>query len=444
MSSASSYVVPDVEPAEDIMPSVSGMTPNITAMRIGSEISKSSRGSFFKHYMVMASLQTDIKSWFRTIVICGLHDNSHLPCDDYPGTHYHILGEAKYSNRMIRDMSLQRLQQSGIIGGQEAKDSFMAGRQRHVVDANHFKNTIEYIKRQCQHIMIDNSTKYAYPKTSIFTIIDDVITPEDIAVEEMMEFRKRYPKKDSWKPLAYKKGIPAKVIEQLDNMEKQRTREDMSRDISTCEMAKCAQNWPMLKVIRDLIYEIERMPQNTGCCVVLIGAADTFKSTINRIIARYYGEFDLWPGSQFIQRDILKYDTPAKKGIKTIVVEEMMWVDHARKISLEKTMNLIKEQLIGSGLDVRLAKNQKNNDIGLKLKIERILCSTNPDKDVSFRILHTLTTLKPEFNKRFMVCDMDQYKYEFKRLRSRCKTMWDGSCEDFHIFTRSIPHCFAS
>lgn len=390
--------------------------------------------------MVMSTLQTDITSWFRVIVLCGLHDNSRLPCEDYPGSHYHVLGEAKLSNRCIRDMGLDRLKTMGIIGGQEAKDSWMAGRQRHIVDAQHFKNTIEYIKRQCQVITIDNTAKYQFPKTSIFTIIDDVVTPEDVAVEEMIEFRKRYPKKDSWKPLAYKKGIPQKVIEQLQNMETQRHREDISREINTCEMAKCATNFPMLNVIREIIYSLDRMPQNTGCCLVLIGAADTFKSTINRIIARYYGEFDIWPGSQFIQRDILKYDTPAKKGIRTIVIEEMQWVDTARKICLEKTMNMIKEQLIGAGLDVRMAKNTKHNDISLKLKLDRILCSTNPDRDVNFRLLHTLVTLRPEFQKRFLVIDMDQYKADFQKLRKRTIEQWENNSEEMEVLFAKVLH----
>ena len=439
-STGEDFDVVSVETPKDITPMASGMSPHITALTIGSSGSTKSRGAFYKHYMVMASLQTDISTWFKTIVMLGYHDNSVMPCDDYPGSHYHILGEAKYSNRLIRDMSLERLKNAGIVGGQEAKDSWMAGRQRHIVDANHFKNTIEYIKKQCQIISIDNSCKYSFPKTSIFKIIDDVITPEDIAIDEMMEFRARYPKKDSWKALAYKKGIPAKVIEQLQNMEAQRHREDLAREISTSEMAKCAVNFPMLNVIRDLIYQLDRMPSNTGCCLVLIGSADTFKSTINRIIARYYGEYDIWPGSQFIQRDILKFDTPAKKGIRTIVIEEMQWVDIARKISLEKTMNMIKEQLIGAGLDVRMAKNTKQSDISLKLKLDRILCSTNPDRDVNFRLLHTLVTLKPEFQKRFIVCDMDQFKSTFKSLRSRTKDMWENNSEEMETLFAKVLH----
>ena len=143
---------------------------------------QSERGHFFKHYMVMSTLQTDITSWFKVIVLCGLHDNSRLPCDDYPGSHYHVLGEAKMSNRHIRDMSIERLKNMGIIGGQEAKDSWLAGRQRHIIDPGHFKNTIEYIKRQCQVITIDNTANYSFPKTSIFKIIDDVITPEEVAI----------------------------------------------------------------------------------------------------------------------------------------------------------------------------------------------------------------------------------------------------------------------
>ena len=66
------------------------------------------------------------------------------------------------------------------------------------------------------------------------------------------------------------------------------------------------------------------------------------KSTNNRILGASFGEYAIWPGSQWIQRDALKFDTAARQGISTIVVKEMQWIEVQHKIKLEKTINSIK------------------------------------------------------------------------------------------------------
>lgn len=376
---------------------------------------------FYKHYMFSDKLADNYKSFFSIIVIAGIHENREFRCFEFGDneSHYHVVGEAKYSNRILRDMSAERLAGADITGGSHARDLFLLSRQKHMVDEAHFDNTIKYINRQCGEILLDNSSKFTWPKNhaGIFGVIDDIMEPENISTENMMEFRKRYPVKDSWKNLAFKKGISSKIIDELEKMERVRQREDESRVMTTSELKQAASQWPVLEVCKKLLYLCECMPQNTGYSLILCGVADTFKSTITRILARTFGPYCVWNGSQFMQRDILKYDTPAKKGIKTIVVEEMRWVDTTKKITLEHTLNTLKEQLIGAGQDVRLAKNTKSN-IDLKLKIERMFISMNPSREVDFKTLLQSVQSKPEWTKRFIVYNMDQHIQEFKKLRA--------------------------
>lgn len=152
------------------------------------------------------------------------------------------------------------------------------------------------------------------------------------------------------------------------------------------------------------------------------------KSTINRIIAESFGEYAIWPGSQWIARDTLKFDSAARQGISTIVVEEMQWIDIQHRITLEKTVNSIKEQLTGAGLDVRLAKTKSNLQDDLKLKIDYLLISMNETEYVNYRILSQLINSKAEFRRRFLVINMDDPKYsDISVCRNRPDNNWKGN-----------------
>lgn len=109
---------------------------------------------------------------------------------------------------------------------------------------------------------------------------------------------------------------------------------------------------------------------------------------------------------------MLKYDTAARQGISTIVVEEMQWVDVQHKITLEKTMCSVKEQLTGAGINVRMAKTKSNVQDDIQLKINNIIISMNNDNIVNYQILQSLINSKPEFKRRFLVINMDDPKYQ--------------------------------
>lgn len=78
-----------------------------------------------------------------------------------------------------------------------------------------------------------------------------------------------------------------------------------------------------------------------------------------------------------MERDILKFDDAALAQIDSKVVEEIQWLSVPKKITFDNTPCSIKEQLSGTGLNIRLAKNKSCLD-GITLKIERFFMSFNP------------------------------------------------------------------
>lgn len=164
---------------------------------------------------------------------------------------------------------------------------------------------------------------------------------------------------------------------------------------------------PLIDFVYTLRKKLIEHPTDSGCCLILCGRAHTFKSTINRILGLSFAPYALWPGSQWVQRDILKYDDAARNGVSTIVVEEMEWVDLQHRKTLESTLNSIKEHLSGDGLDVPLAKNQKVKIEGIKFKMNYCLISMNPGNIVNYEVLNTRINSKEEWKRRFYVIDMD-------------------------------------
>lgn len=374
---------------------------------------------FYKHYMIdtLCGNEEEIKTWFNYIAIIGIHDiMDSEECPDMSQRHYHILGEAKFTNRHLRDMSIERLNIAGIQGGMTSRDIFMCGRQKHILDAKHFENTIKYIKRQCGSIIQEAESPVYAAKYDVFTMLDDLCDPYKFTEAQMEQFRERFPITNQWRKLIGEYRLPSQLIEKLQCMEEQRQHEDKAKAFTQLEKEILIWNYPYMKIIKKLKYMVEQMPQNTGCCLIMCGKANTLKSTTARILAKCYGRYCVWPGSQWIQRDILKFDTPARKNITTIVCEEMQWYDVAKKITLENTLNSIKEQLTGAGIDVRTAKTKSNATDDLKLKIERLFISMNPSERVNYRILKEIIMKKEEYSKRFIVYNMDQHIDEITEL----------------------------
>lgn len=121
-----------------------------------------------------------------------------------------------------------------------------------------------------------------------------------------------------------------------------------------------------VKFLREIKVKLDGHKPNSGYDCIFGRHAQTYKSTMCEILAISYGAFHTWPGSQFVYTDILKYDDAARAQIDSILIVEMKWLNLQKKITLNDTLCSIKEQLSGSGLNIRLAKNILD---GLKLKL---------------------------------------------------------------------------
>lgn len=386
--------------------------------------------SIIKHFIVDKAnwdLTVDqIKSLFKSIRIMVL--DSEVDKNNNVIPHYHILGESKVSQRKMRDWSLNNLRAADIRGGLEAKGFFCTARIKNIEGLKHFNNTVEYLKRKNNTIFEDEGVQFGPLQNPVWKILDEADEPTGYSKSDMDEFKKRFPLINSWQSVAAKKKLSKFVINQLEAMEKQRKYEENIREITFEEKHELLPNIPILSHAKDIRNQLINHDQNSGVCLILCGGALKCKSTINRIIAESFGDYAIWPGSQWIQKDALKFDSAARQGINTIVVEEMQWIDIQHKITLEKTINSIKEQLTGAGLDVRLAKTKSNLTDDLKFKMDYLLISMNETEYVNYRNLASMINSKAEFRRRFVLINMDDPKYsDIPVCRNRANNNWKGS-----------------
>ena len=397
---------------------------------IGEEGSMFMPRSVIQHFIIDKAdwdlKHEQILSLFKRVRIACTDVSKDKNGNDVP--HYHILGEAKISQRKMRDWSLNNLRAAEIRGGLEVKAFFITARIKNIENASHFRNTVNYIKKKDATFFEDESVIYGLTNNPVWRIIDEAEEPSKHSNEDMDEFRRRFPLKNQWKKMAAQKKLSKYGVDQLMSMEAQRKFEDDKRALTDEEKHHLLPNLPILSHAQNLRTQLVNHDQNSGVCLILCGGALMCKSTINRIIAESFGEYAIWPGSQWIARDTLKFDSAARQGISTIVVEEMQWIDIQHRITLEKTVNSIKEQLTGAGLDVRLAKTKSNLQDDLKLKIDYLLISMNETEYVNYRILSQLINSKAEFRRRFLVINMDDPKYsDISVCRNRPDNNWKGN-----------------
>lgn len=387
--------------------------------------------SIIKHYIIDKAqwdLKEDqIKTLFKFIRI-GVLDDKEIDKNNNVVPHYHILGVSKVSQRQMRDWSLNNLRACGIKGGLEAKGFFLTARVKNIESPKHFQNTVEYLKRKNGTFTEDVSVTFGSAHGFVWRILDEAEEPSKYSKEDMAEFKKRFPLINSWKKVCAQLRLSKAVVSQLEGMEAQRKYEENIRDLTSEEKHLLLPNIPIISHAKNFRNQLINHDQNSGVCLILCGGALMCKSTINRILAESFGEYAIWPGSQWIQRDPLKFDTAARQGISTIVVEEMQWIDLQHRVTLEKTINSIKEQLTGAGLDVRLAKTKSSLQDDIKFKMNYLLISMNESEYVNYQTLTRLINSKPEFRRRFLVINMDDPKYaNIPKCRNRNDNNWIGN-----------------
>lgn len=317
-------------------------------------------------------------------------------------------------------MSIDSLKQLGITNP-SAKSAFMGMHFTEIKDENHFNNCINYLRKKTV-IIDDDRLEYTGNKTT--TLVGRVKTMKKKpkhTKEEMDEFREEYPRQNSWKRDCVNLRLSKKDYEGFMSLERQRQEEDRVLPLPKHEFKKMIPFIPYLKFLRELRNKMESHSTETGTALFLAGKASTYKSTTCEILADSFGSYHIWPGTQFVKEDALKYDSAARAQISSIVIEECKFVNLLKKITLNDTLCFIKEQLSGSGLHVRLAKNKSAVE-DIDLSIERFLISFNPDEYIDHEVLRRAIMAKTEFSRRFLIYNMDSLEYA--NLFQKTKEPW--------------------
>lgn len=306
-------------------------------------------------------------------------------------------------------MSLESLRQLGITNP-NAKSAFMGMHFTEIKDEKHFNNCINYLRRKTV-VVDDDRLEYKEPRTmTLVSKVKVLKSKPKHSAEEMAEFRQEYPKQNSWKRDCVNLRLSKRDYEGFMSLERQRQEEDRVLPIPKSEFKKMVPFIPYLKFLKELRDKMESYSVETGTALFLAGKASTYKSTTCEILADSFGSYHIWPGTQFVKEDTLKYDSAARAQIKSIVIEECKFVNLLKKITLNDTLCFIKEQLSGSGLHVRLAKNKSAVE-DIDLAIERFLISFNPDEYIDYDVLKRAISSKTEFSRRFLIYNMDSLEY---------------------------------
>lgn len=336
--------------------------------------------------------------------------------------HKYIIGVPKITKRNIHDMSKALLETMGFTNP-NAKVALMTCHFNTIKDQSHFDNLVNYIKKKTV-VYENDSVKFS--ESNRFDILDKIRELKNNrnkhSKEEMDRFRKDYLAYNSWNSDCIKLRLSKVFSDHLQSLEDQRLKKDENIPLDKDDLKKLVPFKDFISFIRNIRIKLDAHPTNSGYACILSGKANTYKTTICEILTKSYGQYHVWPGTQFIKEDILKYDSAARAAISTIIIEECKWISLHKKITLNDTFCSIKEQLSGTGLNVRLAKNKSSID-DLILKIERFFISFNPDEYIDFNTMNDLINRKAEFKRRFYIFDMDSMEY--KNLYGKPKAKWN-------------------
>lgn len=302
-------------------------------------------------------------------------------------------------------MSRATLESMGIKNP-NAKAAFMRMHFSPITSEEHYQNIVNYIKRKT--VLYENEGIKYLPnnRKTVCQKIREMKNKPKHTPEEMAEFRHDYPQYNSWKKTSVQLRLSKSYTDELQSLEDQRMKEDQYLPLSKDEIKKLVPFKKQLEWLRDQRIKLAAHPDDAGYAVIFSGRSGSFKTTFAEILAMSFGAYHSWPGTMLVKDDILKYDSAARAQIDTIIIEECKWISLHRKITLDDSLCTLKEQLSGTGLNVRLAKNKSSID-DLQIKIERFFISFNPDCFVDYATLNNAINAKAEFKRRFYIYDMD-------------------------------------
>lgn len=358
---------------------------------------------------IAKELRPFIKFIFAKVIIVALHEKE---CTMAETEHVHVLGQVRHTSRSVRDTSQKVLDELCEQYGIKEKWTGILRKLYATMSAKpikseaHMTNAFKYIK---QYKILDQDDELlelalgdfqqreiSYPQKEAFTD------------EQLTEFRESYPKKEDWQSVLRSNSFFAKrFTERFNAMEKAVQEKQRVQPLTDEENKKIICFKPYLDFVKCMI-RITGLLKSVGGCFIFIGQADTLKSTTARLICQKTGPYHIWPGTQLIEKDILKYDSAVRDGVKQIILEEVEWQHVQKKITINDTLGQLKALFAGDGLNVRTAKTSSNTSSTLKLDL--IIASMNERPNCGKAQLTSMINAYQDFLKRFVVFDFDKYR----------------------------------
>lgn len=296
----------------------------------------------------------------------------------------HIIGVPKVKHRELRDISMDVMETMGITGGRLTKATIYMGKWIYITTIEHYENALKYVRKY--KVEIDNADQITIQdlglknrkKTEVRDLIKEINIPE-ITQEEVQEWRREFKTDKVWKHKLLKTGAPKYQFGKYQKMEQRVRKYELSQPLSLDIQQEIKSKLSILIQLLSTYIKIMTKDNDIGRCLVIFGEAAQFKSTVVRVLGKYFGGASIWPGSTFIkENDTLKWDSHVKSGNTSLIIEEMVWIAPAKKITMRDTLTKIKELFTGDGLDVRLAKNSECPIIQLEVKYMFITSNSYP------------------------------------------------------------------
>ena len=382
--------------------------------------------------------QSALHSIFKNCKVIAKHEyNSETEINKFceiTEPHYHALGLPKFvTQKPFRDISEATLKNNGIELTSQERNLFLGNKRRiHIRTPQHYDNALKYIMKyeilfHDEQLNFDFNIKSEGIEMDVaFERILDEIKPKKLSDEMIARFNEEFPTEISWRkallqaPIKSKKDTTSDLFVQLERARGLMIRnENLTEEELNILTNDHYEFCNMLNTIMDKLTAHQAINMDNGSVLILCGPSGSYKSNICQIIGKFYGDMVTMSGNDFVSTDLLKLDTAVKKQADVINIEEMPWRNAAKRISLKDTLNTLKAMTTGNPIEVRCAKNSRNSDAIMQVKL--ILISMNESEECSFRDLKSMINDTQEYKRRMVLLHMNELNYANVKKRTNFK-----------------------
>ncbi len=346
----------------------------------------------YEHVMKTPVEWTGLATNLKGVIVAGKHtinENENTICNG--GPHFHLICELKIAPRTFRDWGIEKCRREGIdpIWLQISRD-LSVGFIKYINNQNHLIKAVEYVKKyeeidmQLDNILPKMKFMESLYKHNTDFLFHDRAKTEEFDVEFLTKFRKEYPRKSDWQRKAVQQNWSYKEIEQVKKIEANycnwQLEKPLTEPLNDTEEAFAQEAFKYYNLIRQ-----KQKESKTGAAIIFAGEAASGKSVMCEILSSQFKPVHKWIGTQFVEKDILKFDTLVEKQTRCLIVEEVIWTIPRQSITVKDSLYKIKEYLQPE-FKPRTAKNKKAPKFDT-CTLEVLMFSFNPSRECNYEIL---------------------------------------------------------